>query len=212
MAWQLQTYSVFPNASQKRSEDASSAQADDNGWGDVVVQPYNSVLTLNRLITQADCVVRGAHARARAPRWRHRRGSKAKQSGPNHARGTAIQVVLDNTAIYRIMTDNLLSTSANPQQINQLVVCRLSASAHASDPQKADRDTYSRYAADRHGHGGVNGHDPVPRLHEQRPGGPGGAPHSDAAPALPHQRLHALLAGRRRSRACWRATARARAT
>ena len=31
------------------------------------------------------------------------------------------QVVLDNTAIYRIMTDNLLSTSANPQQINQLV-------------------------------------------------------------------------------------------
>ena len=55
---QLKTYSVFPNATQKRGEDASSGQADDNGWGDVVVQPYNSVLTLKRLVTNADCVVR----------------------------------------------------------------------------------------------------------------------------------------------------------
>jgi len=31
------------------------------------------------------------------------------------------KVVLDNTAIYRIMADNLMATSASPQQINQLV-------------------------------------------------------------------------------------------
>lgn len=38
----VQTYSVFPNQSQK---------------SDVVVQPYNSILTLKRLIHQADCVI-----------------------------------------------------------------------------------------------------------------------------------------------------------
>lgn len=39
----IQTYSVFPNQSQAQS--------------DVVVQPYNSVLTLKRLTVNADCVV-----------------------------------------------------------------------------------------------------------------------------------------------------------
>jgi len=39
----IQTYSVFPNQSQSQS--------------DVVVQPYNSVLTLKRLTVNADCVV-----------------------------------------------------------------------------------------------------------------------------------------------------------
>jgi hypothetical protein len=39
----VQTYSVFPN-----QQDHS----------DVVVQPYNSVLTLKRLTLNADCVVR----------------------------------------------------------------------------------------------------------------------------------------------------------
>lgn len=38
----IQTYSVFPNSSES---------------GDVVVQPYNSVLTLKRLILNADCTV-----------------------------------------------------------------------------------------------------------------------------------------------------------
>jgi tubulin gamma len=38
----VQTYSVFPNQSQK---------------SDVVVQPYNSILTLRRLIHQSDCVI-----------------------------------------------------------------------------------------------------------------------------------------------------------
>ena len=39
----IQTYSVFPNQSQAQS--------------DVVVQPYNSILTLKRLTLNADCVV-----------------------------------------------------------------------------------------------------------------------------------------------------------
>lgn len=38
----MQTYSVFPNSSQN---------------SDVVVQPYNSILTLKRLILNADCTV-----------------------------------------------------------------------------------------------------------------------------------------------------------
>ena len=38
----IQTYSVFPN-----SDEVS----------DVVVQPYNSILTLRRLTSNADCVV-----------------------------------------------------------------------------------------------------------------------------------------------------------
>jgi len=39
----IQTYSVFPNQSQSQS--------------DVVVQPYNSILTLKRLTINADCVI-----------------------------------------------------------------------------------------------------------------------------------------------------------
>lgn len=38
----IQTYSVFPNQQES---------------SDVVVQPYNSILTLKRLILNADCVV-----------------------------------------------------------------------------------------------------------------------------------------------------------
>ena len=46
----VQTYSVFPNQEDKG----------DNAMGyvsDVVVQPYNSILTLKRLTQSADCVV-----------------------------------------------------------------------------------------------------------------------------------------------------------
>jgi tubulin gamma len=39
----VQTYSVFPNDGESNS--------------DVVVQPYNSILTLKRLTLEADCVV-----------------------------------------------------------------------------------------------------------------------------------------------------------
>lgn len=47
----VQTYSVFPN--QETSSDALSSV----GVSDVVVQPYNSLLTLKRLTRSADCVV-----------------------------------------------------------------------------------------------------------------------------------------------------------
>ena len=43
----IQTYSVFPNLDEK------------DGISDVVVQPYNSILTLKRLTLNADCVVSG---------------------------------------------------------------------------------------------------------------------------------------------------------
>jgi tubulin gamma len=51
----IQTYSVFPNAQE----------------GDVVVQPYNSLLTLKRLVNHADSVIvldNGALARISADR------------------------------------------------------------------------------------------------------------------------------------------------
>nr|WAQ15574.1 tubulin gamma 1 [Halisarca dujardinii] len=41
----IQTYSVFPNLDEK------------DGISDVVVQPYNSILTMKRLVLNADCVV-----------------------------------------------------------------------------------------------------------------------------------------------------------
>ena len=41
----IQTFSVFPNLDEK------------DGISDVVVQPYNSILTLKRLTLNADCVV-----------------------------------------------------------------------------------------------------------------------------------------------------------
>ena len=46
-------------------------------------------------------------------------------------------MVLDNTAIYRIMTDNLMTTSANPQQINQLV--RTDGDGAGPTPRRAER-------------------------------------------------------------------------
>ena len=45
----VQTYSVFPNQESSNTEVA--------GASDVVVQPYNSLLTLKRLTQSADCVV-----------------------------------------------------------------------------------------------------------------------------------------------------------
>merc|ERR1719402_1860462 len=47
----VQTYSVFPN------QDNSNEGASGIGVSDVVVQPYNSILTLKRLTQNADCVV-----------------------------------------------------------------------------------------------------------------------------------------------------------
>jgi tubulin gamma len=69
----IQTYSVFPvNHS--------------SGGSEVVVQPYNALLTLKRLTEKADCVV-----------------------------------VLDNTALHRIVADTAHVQSPSHAQTNQLV-------------------------------------------------------------------------------------------
>jgi len=51
----LQTYSVFPNQETPANND--DLQISNVGISDVVVQPYNSLLTLKRLTKSADCVV-----------------------------------------------------------------------------------------------------------------------------------------------------------
>ena len=80
----IQTYSVFPQMSQK---------AGDGAVGDVVVQPYNSILTMKRLTMHADCVV-----------------------------------VLDNTALNRIVTDTLHIEKPTVEQMNGLVSTVMAAS------------------------------------------------------------------------------------
>ncbi len=50
----VQTYSVFPNQSTNTNDVVMSSNV---GVSDVVVQPYNSLLTLKRLTRCADCVV-----------------------------------------------------------------------------------------------------------------------------------------------------------
>ena len=69
----LQTYSVFP-------------VNNTGGASEVVVQPYNSLLTLKRLTEKADCVV-----------------------------------VLDNTALNRIVSDTAHTQAPSFDQTNQLV-------------------------------------------------------------------------------------------
>lgn len=49
----IQTYSVFPN----QSPDSGAVGGGGVGTSDVVVQPYNSILSLKRLALNADCVV-----------------------------------------------------------------------------------------------------------------------------------------------------------
>ena len=92
----IQTYSVFPNLDEK------------DGISDVVVQPYNSILTLKRLTLNADCVVSGL------------------VTVPCDCHVTVmwypvVQVVLDNTAMYRIAAERLHIPNPSFSQINQLV-------------------------------------------------------------------------------------------
>jgi len=51
----VQTYSVFPN--QETAANSDVVLSSNVGVSDVVVQPYNSLLTLKRLTKSADCVV-----------------------------------------------------------------------------------------------------------------------------------------------------------
>ena len=53
----IQTYSVFPNQASAGPAGDASVIGDDLGSSDVVVQPYNSILSLKRLALNADCVV-----------------------------------------------------------------------------------------------------------------------------------------------------------
>jgi tubulin gamma len=56
----ITTYSVFPNQHEIKSDQDSVSTVSDKKdlvVSDVVVQPYNSMLTLKRLTLNADCVV-----------------------------------------------------------------------------------------------------------------------------------------------------------
>ena len=66
---------------------------------DVVVQPYNSLLTLKRLTLHADCVVRGCC--------------------PGDVRRS--QVVLDNTALERIAAERMHLDTPTVSEVNHLV-------------------------------------------------------------------------------------------
>lgn len=88
----IQTYSVFP---------------DTQGGGDVVVNPYNSLLAMRRLTQNADSVVR------------HFRHELFLQ------RMLIFQVVLDNGALSRIAADRLHVQEPSFQQTNQLVCFKM---------------------------------------------------------------------------------------
>ena len=52
----MQYFSVFPNQ-ESNSANSDIMMTNNVGVSDVVVQPYNSLLTLKRLTKSADCVV-----------------------------------------------------------------------------------------------------------------------------------------------------------
>jgi tubulin gamma len=109
----VQTYSVFPNQSQDAGNDGvvsstvPSPLALLRQVSDVVVQPYNSLLTLKRL-TQVPL------------------HSPAPSHGPSQAADCV--VVLDNTALSRIATERLHISSPTLTQINELVSTIMSVS------------------------------------------------------------------------------------
>src|SRR5579859_148042 len=104
----IQTYSVFPH--QQSS--------------DVVVQPYNSLLTLKRLTEKADCVV-----------------------------------VLDNTALNRIVVDTAHVQAPSFAQTNQLV---------RPPPYNSLRvSVWVEVTVGFHGDERKYNHTEIPRLHEQ---------------------------------------------
>lgn len=89
----IQTYSVFPNTQD----------------GDIVVQPYNSLLSMRRLTQNADSVV-------------------SKPQYQSHTYVLNFQVVLDNGALTRIAADRLHVMNPSFEQTNQLVSTVMSAS------------------------------------------------------------------------------------
>lgn len=79
----------------------------------MVVQPYNSVLTLKRLSEHADSVVSGPINNI---------GSYKQHRGPKLLKTIIIsQVILDNTALNRIAAERLGIPNPTFSQINHLV-------------------------------------------------------------------------------------------
>ncbi|ELW54983.1 Tubulin gamma-1 chain [Tupaia chinensis] len=101
----VQTYSVFPNQDE---------------MSDVVVQPYNSLLTLKRLTQNADCVDEMSDVVVQP--------YNSLLTLKRLTQNADCVVVLDNTALNRIATDRLHIQNPSFSQINQLVSTIMSAS------------------------------------------------------------------------------------
>ncbi len=154
----IQTYSVFPN------------QADSS---DVVVQPYNSLLTLKRLTLNADAVVvLVSTSQFSAQFWRN----FAQLFGCAQFSDAAPCPTMSRLGQHR----------AQPH--------RDGADAHRQPERRADQ--FARLHRD----GGVDEHAALPRVHEQRPHRPRLVADPDAAPPLPDDGVHAAVLLRRGGR------------
>jgi hypothetical protein len=149
----VQTYSVFPNQHET---------------SDVVVQPYNSLLTLKRLTLNADCVV--------------------------VLDNTALNRIAGTCCIYCLppLSDCLSALSGNIYQYpysrrKRLTVFfpnRSGPFAHSKPDLRADQRAGQR------GDGGEHHDVAVPRVHEQRLGGFSGELNTHSTVSLPHDRVH----------------------
>ena len=108
----IQTYSVFPN------------QADSS---DVVVQPYNSLLTLKRLTLNADAVVVLGDGRPHCPANHH---LLQHHCHLHLASSTTATSTSDNTALNRIATERMHIDNPSVEQINSLVSTVMAASTN----------------------------------------------------------------------------------
>ena len=146
-----QTYSVFP----------------DNAGSDVVVQPYNSLLTMKRLTLNADSVVVLDNAAL----------SKIAEDRLHLKAPTLDQVILSRAEMSWL---NLLNRTLD----STLPSCRVypHPPPHTYRPDELDRVD---------GDGRIHHDAPLPWLHEQRLGRAHRVAHTDAALPLPHDGVHA---------------------
>ena len=108
----IQTYSVFPN------------QADSS---DVVVQPYNSLLTLKRLTLNADAVVVLGDGPPHCPANHHLLQHHCHLHLTSSTTATSTS---DNTALNRIATERMHIDNPSVEQINSLVSTVMAASTN----------------------------------------------------------------------------------
>ena len=108
----IQTYSVFPN------------QADSS---DVVVQPYNSLLTLKRLTLNADAVVVLGDGPPHCPANHHLLQHHCRLHLTSSTTATSTS---DNTALNRIATERMHIDNPSVEQINSLVSTVMAASTN----------------------------------------------------------------------------------